>query len=477
MENIILQIVTKGVKKILEYQQENGLSALHQMAEDIKRISDGMAMEMVNAFIAMADKALVEARSERMGDRIRIRQSGVPRTVFTALGPLTYERTYFDVKDEREYILDRILEVEAYERVDAGVSARLVNGAAQTSYGRSTEICTSGQVSRQTVRNKIMNTGEAVHVPIRKAETPEAIHIFADEDHVSLQNGKSAIVPLVTVCEGKREISQGRFELIEPFHVQGFGMKPDKLWDYVYALCAEKYDMDKIKKVYLYGDGAAWIETGMNDFPGAVRVLDEFHLKSKMRRLLAGDVGQALAPRARAALARGDKEQFSETIGWIANATQWLMPEGREREGRLKAVEENGAYMLTHWDAIQNIKQPGTIGSCTEAMVSHVLSERFSRSPMGWSSAGLSKMAMIRVFVMNGGKIEPTDVSAWKGKERHGAVIATIEKYDGIVKKQQEAVLKDIKNWSLFDREVIISGKRTGTRVAMDALGRTKKIG
>jgi hypothetical protein len=476
METIILQIVTETAKKILEYHKENGLSALHRMAEDIKAISDEMAKDMLNAFIIGADNALKDAREERMGDRIRIRQSDVPRTLYTALGPLTYRRTYFDVKDEREYILDGILEVDSYERVDAGVCARLVNGAAMTSYGRSAEAFAGGNVSRQTVRNKAMNTGEAAYVPERKAETPEAIHIFADEDHVSLQDGRTAIVPLVTVCEGKRPVSEGRFELIEPFHVQGYGTEPKTLWEYVYALCAEKYDMDEVKETYLYGDGAAWIETGTDFFPEAVRVLDEFHLKSRMRRLSAGDVGGALAPRARAALARGDKEKFEETVGFIADATYWLMPEGRERTARLKAVKENGTYILARWEAAQNLRLPGSIGSCTEAMVSHVLSERFSRNPMGWSKAGLSKMAAIRVFVMNGGSIRPADVTAWKGKEHKDAIKTDIEKYERIVRKQREEALKGMKNWSLFDTEAMIPG-RGGTRVVIDALGRTRKIG
>ncbi|MDR2089700.1 MAG: ISLre2 family transposase [Clostridiales Family XIII bacterium] len=477
MENIILRIVTETTRKFLEYYRENGLSALYRMAEDIRAISDGMAREILKAFIAEVDKALVDARDERMGDRIRIRQSGVPRSLLTVLGSLTYERTYFDVKDGREYILDGILEVDAYDRVDAGVSARLVNGAAKVSYERSAETFAGGLVSRQTVRNKVMNTGETAYVPSGETETPEAVHVFADEDHVSLLDGKTAAVPLVTVCGGKRRACEGRFELIEPFHVQGFGMKPEKLWEYVYALCSEKYDMNKVKEVYLYGDGAAWIEAGTNLFPGAVRVLDEFHLKSGMRRLLAGEIGGALAPRARAALARNDKETFAESVRFIADATFWLMSEGKERDARLKSVKENGGYILSHWNAIQNIRLPGSTGSCTEAMVSHVLSERFSRNPMGWSKAGLSKMAMIRVFVMNGGRITPADVTALKGDGRKDAVLAHIDKYERIARKQQEETLNGMKDWSLFDRETMIPGKRGGTRVIVEALGRTRKVG
>jgi hypothetical protein len=476
METIIQQIVAEAAKKNLEYYQEGGLSPLHKAAEDIKAISDGMAVEMLKALMAEADRALRDAWEERIRDGVRIRQSRVPRTLLTALGPLTYERTYFDVKGGRACMLDRILGVEPCDRVDAGVSARLVNEAAMASFGRSAEIAAGGNVSRQTVKNKVMNAGEAAYAPERAAETPESLHIFADEDHVSLQDGKTAIVPLVTVCEGKRQVCEGRFGLVEPFHAQGFGMRPETLWGYVFALCAEKYDMGKVKAVYLYGDGAAWIETGMDFFPGAVRVLDEFHLKSRMRRLLAGDAGSALAPRARAALASGDREKFGETVGFIAEASFWLMPEGKERAARLKAVAENGSYILAHWDAIRNIRLPGSIGSCTEAMVSHVLSERFSRSPMGWSRAGLSKMAMIRVFVMNGGRVRPADMAAWKGKGRKGAAVANIEKYEGIVRKQQEEALKGMKDWSLFDRETMIPG-RGGTRVVIDALGRSRRIG
>lgn len=476
MENIILQIVTEAVKKILEYYEENGLSSLHRAAEDIKAVSDNMAMEMLKAFIAEEDKALVNAKDERMDDRIRIRQSNVPRSLLTALGPLTYNRTYFDVREGREYILDKILEVDAYERVDACVSARLVNGAAKASYGRSAETFAGGNVSRQTVKNKVMNIGETVYVPERKSETPEAIHIFADEDHVSLQDGKTAVVPLVTVCEGKHRICEKRFELTEPFHVQGFDMKAEKLWEYVYALCSERYDMGKVKEVYLYGDGAAWIETGMIFFPGVIRVLDEFHLKSRMRRLLAGDTSKVLAPRARAALARGDRKKFEETVAWIADAAFWLMPEGKERAARLRAINESGAYILTHWDAIQNIRLSGSVGSCTEAMVSHVLSERFSRNPMGWSKAGLSKTAMIRVFVMNGGRISPADVTAGRAGGRKGDAPTRIEKYERIIRKQRDAVLNGMRDWSLFDRETVIPG-RGGTRVVIDALARTRRIG
>ena len=38
-------------------------------------------------------------------------------------------------------------------------------------------------------------------------------------------------------------------------------------------------------------------------------------------------------------------------------------------------------------------------GSCTEGQISHVLSERFSQDPMGWSEECLGKLSQARVYL------------------------------------------------------------------------------
>ena len=49
--------------------------------------------------------------------------------------------------------------------------------------------------------------------------------------------------------------------------------------------------------------------------------------------------------------------------------------------------------------------------------MSHILSERLSRNPVGWSETGLSNMAMIRVYVWNGGKVQAKDVGKGRSEE------------------------------------------------------------
>jgi len=476
METIILQIVQETVRKFMESYEINGIHDLAGMAERFKSISDGMARDVLRTFISSADDALRNAREDRMGDGVKIRESNVPRVLFTALGEFGYNRTYFDTPYGREYILDNILGVTAYERIDSSVNAKLVNHAAMYSYGKSADIVTGGQISRQSVRNKIMNTGEVVYMPEKAKTTPEILHIFADEDHANLQNGKNTIVPLITVCEGKRLVSKDRHELTEPFHIQGYGIKPETLWEYVYALCAQKYDMERVKQVYVYGDGASWIAKFTDVFPGAMHVLDEFHFKKSMKRLFAGEICSQFSLPAYGAVSRNDKAGFDKIIQNMLNEIDEKMMAGKERTARIKAIMENAGYITGHWEATQNMRLAETIGSCTEAMVSHVLSTRISRNPMGWSKEGLSKMSMIRVFVINGGKIEPADTIVWKQNHDKHSVIDKLEKYDAIVKKQQEEILKGAKNWRWFETDDLISGKTTGTRVALDALGSTRKV-
>jgi hypothetical protein len=435
-----------------------------------------MTKEVLSAFLSAADEAIRGAKADRKADGIKVHERKVPRTLLTALGPLTYERTYFNVLGCRKYLLDNILGVEPYERIDAGVSAGLVNTAAAYSYGRSADIATGGQVSRQTVRNKIMNTGEVVYIPEKAAATPEALHIFADEAHVNLQSGRNTIVPLITICSGKQPVSKGRNELIDPVHIHGYGIKPEKQWEYVYALCAAKYDMDLVKDVYIYSDGAAWIRKGFDFFPDAFFVLDTFHFKKRLRSLLSGEICSNYASPISAAIEKGDRKYFDRLVQTMINKLEEGMPESKAKSNKVKSVRDNAAYILNQWNGIQNAKLSGSIGSCTEAMISHALAERLSRNPMGWSKPGLSKMAMIRVFTLNGGKIEAADTVARKHRRDKESITVKFEKYEKIVKNQNDEVLKDAKNWRWFEVDNLISGKTTGTSVTLDALGRTRNI-
>ena len=372
------------------------------------------------------------------------------------------------------YLLDGILGVNAYERVDTTVSAQMVNYAGEYSFSRSTDIVTDGEVSRQTAWKKAMGTGEAVVIPERSEMTPEVLHIFADEDHVHLQNGKGQILPLVTICMGKNPVCKGRNELIDPVHINGYALKPDELWSYVYAVCEAKYDMRKVRKVMVYGDAAPWIGTSKDFLPDPVYVLDGYHFWKHIKALLAGDICGTFALRAHRTVRENHPDAFRKMLYEMEGALLSEMPKGKERDKRLHHIREEGAFLLAHWDEIQNLTDRDSIGSCTEALISHVFSERFSRNPMGWSKAGLEKMTMIRVFITNGGKITPLDIGLDRRSERERRTIRSrVEKYAALVNRQEQELLKEAKNWRWLDYDDnMISQARTGTRYLLRCLGK-----
>lgn len=66
-------------------------------------------------------------------------------------------------------------------------------------------------------------------------------------------------------------------------------------------------------------------------------------------------------------------------------------------------------YLWNNRQAAHLRYSPDICGSCTESLVSHVLSERLSRTPLAWSERGLEKMTMLVVYRKNGRKVTAKD--------------------------------------------------------------------
>ena len=104
-------------------------------------------------------------------------------------------------------------------------------------------------------------------------------------------------------------------------------------------------------------------------------------------------------------------------------------------------------------------------GSCTEAQVSHVLSERFSRDPLGWSERPLGKLVSVRVYLKDGGKL--TKEAFRQGREMP-------ERYSEYADKLIEEHLKGATDFSMFEPELPIFDGASGTQVALRGIGMTR---
>lgn len=129
---------------------------------------------------------------------------------------------------------------------------------------------------------------------------------------------------------------------------------------------------------------------------------------------------------------------------WIVNVLQSLC--STSDEGETKNLSEFGTYLMEHWEAIRMRVGEELLGGCTEGQVSYILSERFSRNPLGWRRDGLGRMSKQRVQLKNNGKIKAAD---FKGKREPETDTDTYKEY---ARQLLSKTCEKKMDWSLFDK-------------------------
>ena len=389
MQSIIDGIVENLKKELTEFF--SGIPSIEAVEEfswtKLKRV----AATLTEAYAREIDNALYEDREGRRAAGLAVERRGNRRTILTDIGEISYERTYYAQKDGTyDYPVDRILGVEAYQRVSDRTLLKLTGEAKEGSYASASRIVTEGKLSRQTVMNAVRRCWAGERKVSKQRHVP-VLHIDADEDHVSLQNGKTLIVPLVTVYEGVEKVGEGKLprrKCINAFHYSAC-KAGEEFWDDVYEQIVSRYDL-KGTRIYLHGDGAAWIKQGLEYLPNSTFVLDCYHKNKAKKMLFAGcGIGEAQAEKSRVvnALRYGNADALIE-------AGKRLIKLHPERQTR---IEDGLAYLYQNLDAIAIRYQDAEArnGGATEPHVSHVLSRRLSSRPMGWSIKTLEHLVPI----------------------------------------------------------------------------------
>ena len=148
--------------------------------------------------------------------------------------------------------------------------------------------------------------------------------------------------------------------------------------------------------------------------------------------------------------------------------------EKQDVEGR-KRLTEQVNFFQDHWDAIVKREQGDLCGSCTEPLVSHILSDRLSRNPLAWSADGLRQMTMLRTYTKNGGVVTPNDVRVSRSRtERAGDRKALSEagyaRYRDYAEKQIEGFLHRKRDWSCLEPAPQTFGKVNGRYLLLKTL-------
>lgn len=442
MERIIQQLALEMAKKITEKALYGGLTDIDALSSEILPCCKDTACRILETIVESLNLSFRENKEDRKALGLVIKEKNRERSLLTELGSVNIHRDCYYNKYTGHYetTLDKMIGIEAYARTGNGVCAKLLESATQMSYAKSSKAVTENHLSRQSVHN-IVSKAPVLEAEAKTYSKPvKELHIYADEDHVHLQKErkqkgkKNAIVPLVTVTEGMQRIGKNRNKTINACHFVDENFSTESLWESVNGYLLKAYDTEATK-VYIYGDGGSWIKRGLEEIPNSEFVVDGYHYERDLRKISRLNPQSRFAQRMHMAAFRNNKEAADMAMQDLKESLA-----GEE----LREAKDFAKFIDSNWEAIVRKTTFATTGSCTEAQVSHVLSERFSRNPMGWSKKNLGILTKARTYCLNGGKICAGNFKS-DTKERQG--------YKEYAEEMLKTSMGGCLDWSIFDVE------------------------
>lgn len=330
------------------------------------------------------------------------------RTILTMFGEVTYRRYFYKSKlTGKSYcFLDRKLGLKKYQYFDPYIRSLVVSKSAETSIsdackqinemiGKRVNLNSKAKfLTRQSARNIILESLIAEDID-EELETPEEIYIIADEKFIATQNNPSKtknstkeMVKSIVIFDGYTEINKRR--ILQNKRV--FSARRDNIITQSLDYINNVYDTDKIKRVFIMGDGAKWIKALPQHykFSSSTEVyycLDKFHFKQALHHLL---MDRKLENKCVNYIINNDRNSFNKIYNFIKE----------NNPKRIDKIEEKYKYILNNWKDIQRLYKYKM--SCPmESQISHNIASLTSSRPKGYSFPMLDKILKLRMLKVN----------------------------------------------------------------------------
>jgi hypothetical protein len=189
----------------------------------------------------------------------------------------------------------------------------------------------------------------------------------------------------------------------------GIYNKSEDLWKEVLSYIDDSYDMDHIETIFLAGDRANWIKTGLKEIHKTKYMLDRYHL-NKYVIMATGH-----CPKQRSNFWLGLNQADYKLVRLTFKSISEKVENGDQKE----RVNEARNYIYSNWAGIENYaNDPNAEGCSADGHVSHVFASRMSSRPLVWSGDGADRMVRLRAFKYNGVKNDLYHLYKQKAKEK-----------------------------------------------------------
>lgn len=405
----LLSSIFKAEKDFFENPDE-----FHALEASVKASTDSFAAGFLSAILSELDTAIRISSWRKQNYTIQRKDT---RTLISSVGDLSFDCTYYKgYKGNTAFahLLENYINLDRNERFTECAEVAILTEALKTSYAEAANVLPSRQkISKTTVLNKVHSIAEDIPDTIYD-EPKEVPYLFieADEDHVAEQHGphtdeeenKSFISKLIYIYEYKQNSTEaeGRKELVNKYYFSGLYPGEEgnrKLWMKVKAFIDHNYSYDKLQRIFISGDGASWIKVGATYLEKALFCADKYHLMKYINIAAAQmlDEKELVKSKLWHLLYSKDKDARSN----FEKYTLSMMESAKSAD----KVDELRKYVLHNWAAVRRTLRNKLVDGCSaESHVSHVLSDRLSSRPMGWSQTGADRMSKLRCYDRNNGR-------------------------------------------------------------------------
>ena len=350
------------------------------------------------------------------------------RTLISSVGDVTFESTYYRRKQDSSYhyLTEELIGLDAHERFTEEAEVVLLTEALKTSYAEAARALPSKQeITKTTVMNKVHGIAEDIPLSGQNVPPKKCSYLFieADEDHVAEQHGrwspkeenKGFISKIAYVYECKRESPgcKARKELVNTFYFAGVyeGSKEnEKFWTKVADYIEANYDTEALQQIYLTGDGGSWIKGGAKLLNKAKFCMDKYHMMKYINKAARQVLDEADTAKEKIyrCIYKKRKKQLLKYLEHMLEATD-----------NAEAVKDLYTLLKGNWAAVMGTYHDKIITGCSaEGHVSHVLSDRISSRPMGWSKTGADRMSKLRCYERNHGRGKIIDLVKYSREQR-----------------------------------------------------------
>ena len=462
---ILTQVFQECVTNIFDLKIKEGLSRIMDPHQPIYTIENYTTLiTSINNFVFELSRRWLEETIKTMDTQFKesnYRKQNyyinktTSRSLITVFGRINIMRTFYTCrKTNKTYCyVDRKLGLPKYDRYDPCVKSLVVE-----LYANQNSMIKTGQmigdkihslysleasrkdfsISRQTVMNILKAYGQVIiDKQERVLNTPSTLYIMADEKYIACQRetSDSQMVKAAVVFEGISQLSPSRKAIDNKFVYLSSDLD---FWSDVHEQLYQRYDMKKVKQIYLMGDGASWIKSGQSELKSQITnvsfALDKYHFKKAINSL-SNDRNTCTI--LSDYVINNQKEKFISLTNLIKEV-EW---------NRSKLIEDTQKYILKQWDYIQNAYHIVHVGCPMEQAISHMIASQFSSVPKAYTKSNLSIYLALRNHHLNHYDLRSLYFQAMNTKKEKNIRIIS-EDYDfSIFEPKSEYYASSVTKW------------------------------